>query len=141
MKKLLIIFLLFANFIFVYGQVSPAPTPVLRFSYDRAGNQILRQLVFDTRSQTFTKSFAIEETKVYPNPTLGLFNVSFDKETLSKAKLIRIYNLNGQLVLEQPIEKEKDVYEIDIQNQPKGLYLVSIELFNKKYLIKKLIKK
>ena len=139
MKKPLIIFLLLTNFVFVYGQVHP-PTPIVLFSYDGSGNQILRELSFKSQSRTFNKSY-IDEMKVYPNPTSGLFNVSFDEDTFKKAKVIRIYNLNGQLVLEQPIEREKDTYEIDIQNQPKGLYLVSIELFNKKYLIKKLIKK
>jgi branched-subunit amino acid ABC-type transport system permease component len=76
-------------------------------------------------------------TKVFPNPTTGIFNLSFNTQQESDVQ-IQILNSLGSLILEEtifipqkPVEKQ-----IDISNFPSGLYLLKVTYCNSIYTIK-----
>ena len=76
------------------------------------------------------------ETKLYPNPTEGLFTV----EGVNVAK-VEVYNLVGQKVFEtENGERETENY-IDASNWNKGIYLVNIVDRNGAVETKKLVVK
>ncbi|MBR4392174.1 MAG: T9SS type A sorting domain-containing protein [Bacteroidales bacterium] len=58
------------------------------------------------------------ETKIYPNPTNGVFTVEG-----SNVASVKIYNLVGQMVFE---ENNRQVVRIDTESWNKGIYMVSV---------------
>ena len=67
--------------------------------------------------------------RLSPNPTNGIFYVDSDIADFN----IEVYNQYGQVVLETKSR------QIDISNQPKGIYYVNIE-FKSQYLRKQILK-
>jgi hypothetical protein len=57
---------------------------------------------------------------ITPNPASNLATIHFDKTATGKVEL---YNLNGQLLLSQNIS-EQQLYEINLENKPQGIYLI-----------------
>lgn len=64
------------------------------------------------------------QSKIYPNPTTGLFKFS----TIDNNSTIKIYDCMGKLVLQTNIKDSEQ--SIDISNEEKGIYFYRIE--NKK---------
>lgn len=74
-------------------------------------------------------------TKVYPNPSNGIFNIDFASKTdVSK---IEVYDEKGSLILSKVDETIGNT--IDITKQPKGMYIVKIYTKNET-IIKKIIR-
>ena len=73
--------------------------------------------------------------KIYPNPNNGAINISSDKQINS----VKIYNMIGNLVLEEKSYKTNSV--INIQDFMNGIYFLEVEFedgsFNKTKLIKR----
>ena len=67
------------------------------------------------------------EILVFPNPSKGIINI--ESENSSQGQLT-IYNCSGQKVCEAIIDKP--TYQIDLQNQPDGIYFLSIIYTNDK---------
>jgi len=71
---------------------------------------------------------------LYPNPTTGVFNV--DVNTFGGTALIEVYSIVGKQVFSKTISNNK--LEINITNQPKGVYFVKVTLgeniFNEKII-------
>jgi hypothetical protein len=70
---------------------------------------------------------AYENLSIYPNPSNGELNVSFDVEKSGKLQ-IRLINLNGQVVIDEELGSFSGKYtnSFDLSNQSKGVYLLSI---------------
>jgi uncharacterized delta-60 repeat protein len=70
---------------------------------------------------------------IYPNPNSGIFQIKSD-ESLKNAT-IKIYNTQGQIIF----ESTQFVSEIDLSNQPKGIYFIQIKseekIINKKIVV------
>jgi hypothetical protein len=62
------------------------------------------------------------ECNVYPNPSDGIFNITFDS-SFNEA-VVAIYDLMGRIVFEQSI-KESEV-QIDLSDRSKGIYLLKV---------------
>ena len=75
-------------------------------------------------------------SSVFPNPTTGLFTVSFDKLTAPTA--IKIYSALGKLVKEQVLSSENS--EIDLQQETSGVYFIYFMKGNEKLQVSKIIK-
>lgn len=60
---------------------------------------------------------------IFPNPSDGKFSVSFSYQV--RKALIQVYTVDGSLILDRQIDNEKEI-EIDITNQPVGVYLVKV---------------
>ncbi len=82
-----------------------------------------------------------QQVLVYPNPTKGKFNVDIGSQN---GNLVRLTLLNavGQIVLNQEIhiDSENFIYEIDLSNNPQGMYMLQIQMPNERVISKKVIR-
>lgn len=120
----------------------------LFFSYDNAGNRIsrsIRNIILESNNIR-TKSRGVSELKdepqpqtemltenkitVYPNPTKGRLAIDISNLDFTLENTIQGYTSSGQLVVSRKITSERT--EIDLANQPDGLYLIYITLGNEK---------
>ncbi len=60
---------------------------------------------------------------VYPNPTTG--RVNFEME-ISADATFRIMDISGRVVMDIEINQDMDVLEVDLHDQPKGIYIYHI---------------
>jgi len=58
---------------------------------------------------------------IYPNPSSGLVNINFDNNASSR---VNIHDINGKLIIGQNFENNQN--QVDLSNQPKGVYLITI---------------
>ena len=75
----------------------------------------------------------VQDFKASPNPSKGLFNLSFRAE--GKATNIEVYNMAGQRVYQQSLTKFDGTYngQIDLSKEPKGEYLLRITQGSEQY--------
>lgn len=69
--------------------------------------------------------------RAFPNPSHGSFEVEIATGNTSNLKL-QVTNINGQVILEKTIQNQSGllVERIDLSNQPKGVYQLSIRSEN-----------
>ena len=75
-----------------------------------------------------TSLIDIDDLVVYPNPSKGLVNIQFTSTAIKDIN-IRVTNLLGEVMFEDELIHFKGSYKtnIDLANQPKGIYLLEIE--------------
>jgi hypothetical protein len=84
---------------------------------------------------------AFENLNIFPNPTNGMLNINFyaEKQGLINVKLISI---SGQVIFNDILTSSNGSYKglYDLNNQPKGVYLLSIisdaEKIDRKIILK-----
>ena len=88
----------------------------------------------DILVDSFVGLFENGETifNIYPNPSKGIFNVSFN-DNLVGEKGVEIYDLTGRVVLKSTIIKNEEC-TIDISNKAFGTYVLKISVDNKEYI-------
>lgn len=91
--------------------------------------EVTREGISITEIDEFTS-----ETLIYPNPSTGLFNVSFGSKPVELAAL-KIYNLQGK-VLQMETFQNTNTGSFDISTLPKGIYMVAGIIDNKKMVTK-----
>ena len=69
--------------------------------------------------------------KVVPANSEGLFNVELDNNSNS---IVNVYNTNGQLI--KSIEQNSKIFQLDLSNFTRGIYIVNVECQNNKYQAK-----
>lgn len=62
------------------------------------------------------------ELRIYPNPTKE--NITIETTNISKEQTISIYNMQGQLIVQQPTQQPKT--DIDIIHLAKGVYVIKL---------------
>ena len=67
---------------------------------------------------------------IYPNPSSGLFNISFGSNPVRQAT-IQIFNIQGKILSEMTFQNTS-LERFDIGELPKGIYIVSGLIDNKK---------
>jgi len=90
------------------------------FDTIRFENQIRQSFKTTSSPENITN-----ETLIYPNPSTGLFNISFGSSPVNQATL-QIYNLQGKLMKEETFQNPT-LERFDIGTLPKGIYLVSVQ--------------
>jgi len=66
--------------------------------------------------------------KVYPNPSSGLFVLSFNQpDTQTK---IEIYNILGEKVFDDVINQSQKQYRLNMSSQPNGIYFYRVTAIN-----------
>jgi hypothetical protein len=63
---------------------------------------------------------------IFPNPTFGNINIS-SAEFLNKAFKIELVNLNGQIICSGYYNSSNTIYNIDLPDISKGLYILEIQ--------------
>ncbi|HXH19822.1 MAG TPA: T9SS type A sorting domain-containing protein, partial [Chitinophagales bacterium] len=84
-------------------------------------------------------SYLSQLIDVYPNPTSGLFTISF-REVGSKAAVVNIYDIRGALITEQPVtvNGSDSQKSFTLSKAADGIYFVKIQMGDE-VLMKKLI--
>ncbi|WP_209404955.1 T9SS type A sorting domain-containing protein [Pseudozobellia sp. WGM2] len=121
----------------------------LKFIYDTAGNQILRDRVcatclkammpkesdslsleaFDTEIEVM-ENISELEIIAYPNPvTQTLFVDWFPHKTLLPTR-IQVFSVEGRLVMDIPVKGSSGEKAIDFGQNPPGLYMVNVLFAN-----------
>lgn len=59
----------------------------------------------------------------YPNPSAGIFTLSSEQVELSDEDRLTVYNLQGQLIINEPLRLN---HELDLSDQPRGIYMVEM---------------
>lgn len=122
----------------------------IEYTYDAAGNRIRREIImqapkakarqqtFDAEGQAFSDMLNEHGIKIYPNPTYGLLKVSvYGLRSTDKCSM-SLYTTQGARIMANNVNKES--LEINISNQPAGIYLLRITI-NNNSTIWKIIKK
>ena len=129
MKKTVLFFLLLLGCGMASAQVS--------FGYDAAGNRVSRTITL-TRSALVTKTDSVKpatemlgdmQVKIYPNPTKGQLSVEINGLPDGDDGAIRIYSMQGELILEQQVSYSR--VNLDISGQPVGTYIMRINVGGK----------
>jgi hypothetical protein len=127
MKTLLIVFL------FIVSLVSIQAQNKISYAYDASGNRTERIIVLATKSAEaktetfFTEELAERTIKIYPNPTDGFLKVEIGNTEGIKNCTITINAMNtGKQV--KKVKATLPVTDIDISNQPFGVYIMLIDI-------------
>jgi len=71
----------------------------------------------------------ISKYLVFPNPTSGILNVSFDLPNNYDTGLIRLFDINGKLLLEhREAMFTQNQFQLDLNNIPTGVYFLRINV-------------
>lgn len=122
----------------------------IAYAYDAAGNRIRREIIMqapkakarlqavDSEERAFSDMLNEHDIKIYPNPTYGLLKVSvYGLRSTDKCSM-SLYTTKGAQIMANDVNKES--LEINISNQPAGVYLLRITI-NNNSTIWKIIKK
>ncbi|HCQ30463.1 MAG TPA: hypothetical protein DIU39_09265, partial [Flavobacteriales bacterium] len=79
----------------------------------------------------------IELYNIYPVPSNGLINISFNNNINDIPNQINIYNYQGKLILIKNIYSNRN-YLLDLSNKKSGLYFIEF-IFRNKTITEKVI--
>lgn len=84
----------------------------------------------------------ISRMVVYPNPTEGLFTVSFEAKKAVDVATITVTNITGQVITQKVISKpgKKMSEEIDLTKMARGVYMVELLADNERQVRKLIVK-
>ena len=125
----------------------------IEITYDGAADDLKKDIIVGSREQhriswktcaVATATVPVQQNvtpiedaaafAVFPNPSNGISTLTFENESRG-ALNVRVYDLQGRLILAQDKPNFDGYYEeeINISNQPAGIYLVELSLNGKKY--------
>ena len=91
-------------------------------------------------NSTVISNMKINKLAIYPNPTSGMFNISFTSETIQDLR-VRVLNVIGEVIVSDELEQFVGEYtkQINLNENAKGIYLLEIEtndgVVNKKLVL------
>ena len=89
-------------------------------SVDNAQIVYVDNLLFITNAALSTNDFALEEVKVFPNPSQSTWNI----KSTSTINTVQLFDVLGRNVMSlKPNNLEA---KLDAQNLPKGLYFATV---------------
>ena len=110
------------------------------YGYDAAGNRVKREIVMvspkgiakseasQSRSQIYVEALREHTVSIYPNPTEGDLKVRILSLTDSDKCVWWIYTNQGKQILTGKVVN--GCVDININNQPSGIYLLKITINN-----------
>lgn len=118
------------------GSLTGSAQTTYSFTYDAAGNRLSRiiplksarienQDTLANKPKTFEDLIGNRPVKIYPNPTKGILKVEIPVADEISATL-NIYSAYGTLVRNLPVTNTYT--EIDLSNQPSGMYILRISI-------------
>ncbi len=145
--KLALIILIFFYYNFAFSQNNICP-PKVQYTYDDAGNRILRQQApcklsndNDSLNPPNPQNFATQpnyEVKLYPNPTKGemLAEATWDFMLLEN-RMVYIFGMKGEMLYKSTISEPK--FPLDFTTFAPGYYIVQVSAneYNKKWKVQR----
>ncbi|XLS27456.1 T9SS type A sorting domain-containing protein [Flavobacteriaceae bacterium M23B6Z8] len=151
MKSQLLIPLLLLISVFTYGQDK------LAFSYDQAGNQILRDRICLNCSSTIANSSKdsipvniremsseqsiTEKFIAAPNPVTHILNVEWIGKLRNPVKQITLFNSQNKLISTTQVAMTMNQLQLNFERYPSGFYLLLVTYANGTKETYKIIKK
>jgi len=119
---------------FIVSIVSLQSQNTVKYAYDASGNRIKREILLTksavattTEPEVFTDQVVDRKVKIYPNPTQGQLKVEVENTEGIKNCTITITAMNtGKLITKK--KATLPITDIDISNQPFGIYIMLIEI-------------
>lgn len=108
------------------------------YSYDVLGNRVKREIVmpvpkamakqqnFSSDNQSFSDMLHDHSIKIYPNPTKGALRICVSGLKGTDKCSLEVYTTLGVQILARKVET--DNIDINISNQPNGIYLLHITI-------------
>ena len=93
-------------------------------------DQITIRVYYSISTSTASVTSFENEFYISPNPSSGLFTINMENVTGKMAE-VEIYNVLGEKVYKSDVKSQKE--EINLSNQPKGIYFVKIIADEKVY--------
>ena len=110
--------------------------PLIRFSYDAAGNRIKREIVMRavrgtqpesrTEKEYYSDQLSGNQVRIYPNPTEGKLKVEFARFGTDDRARFRVTAMDGAVVADK--ESGSPSAEVDLSGCTNGIYLLHISL-------------
>ncbi len=106
------------------------------YSYDASGNRVKREIVmpvpkamakqqnFSSDNQSFSDMLRDHSIKIYPNPMKGALKICISGLKGTDKCSLEVYTTLGMQILAKKVES--DNIDINISNQPNGVYLLQI---------------
>lgn len=83
-------------------------------------------------------SFLANNLSVYPNPAHEQLNISLPGVTANSGYKVRLTNVLGAVVFEDKSKRTTETAVVNLANQPKGVYFLTVE-FNNEKITKKIV--
>ncbi len=111
------------------------------YSYDASGNRIKREIVmpvpkamakqqnFSSDNHSFSDMLRDHSIKIYPNPTKGSLKICISGLKGTDKCSLEVYTTQGAQILAEKVKT--DNIDINISNQPNGVYLLQITINGK----------
>ena len=83
-------------------------------------------MIINDNQPSGLQTLEVEDATIYPNPTEGLFAVSFT--TTPGPLTVAVTDVNGKVVYQDNSENKDGLYkkEIDLKGLPQGNYILSV---------------
>lgn len=89
--------------------------------------------------QTYQKTnFVSAEINIYPNPSEGMFRISFNISYPEKTEVV-VLNINGLKLIERTLQTGYDFIDFDLSDLPSGIYFIHLRN-NSEIICSKLIR-
>lgn len=140
MNSKLLFSLFFLSSVLLYGQDK------LAFSYDSAGNQILRDRIClncnTTMANNEKDSIAAEISEMYspglltrkliasPNPVTNILNVEWIGKLSNPVKQITLFGSGNKLISTTKIAQNTNQFQLNFERYPSGFYLMLVSYAN-----------
>jgi M6 family metalloprotease-like protein len=95
------------------------------------GHIIIDNLIIKDKTKFFVENYENFNVKIFPNPTNGIINIKSEDEVF-----IKVYNIFGELILQDSGITKK---QLNLENQAKGIYLITINNKKMEYKTYKII--
>jgi len=114
-----------------YGTYSNLETP--SHTYQTPGNYQICLIAsngcdLDTSCTMFSTGIPELQTNndilIFPNPSMGKFQLSIDSKVITRNPNLEIYNLQGKVLYKTSIKNPTSI--IDLGNQANGVYIIKI---------------
>ncbi len=115
------------------GELAPIS---IKFSYDPAGNQIKRHMIYLSRHtkpqesnsglKQWTKSDEYDGISYFPNPVKSELSVQWKEEYGEDLKEMELYDLSGRLVHKIKNLSQAEQTIVDFNQYPSGIYTLSL---------------
>ena len=132
---------------FIFSLLSSAQDKIL-FSYDNAGNQILREICINCTARTTSKPvkelkkedlIEIDQISYYPNPVIEELFLSWKLVPEKTVQKIEVFTISGKSL--QGYLPQSDQITIGFSGYPSGIYFVHFNYNNGEVKTIKIIKK